>query len=160
MKGGADLNSLVKQRTWDKEVLLWLGADKPLFGALGASKHVVLDLLDLFQPDRLPMDDDATKDVMHDQLTQRLRSFPKGPDSRTVLIVKSIGLLARYGIGLKEFYDWFVGSHTLLILLLECAPEKSEWPDEVRCDPNRLIRYFTEPGMVKDVYAAGGESNA
>ena len=156
MKGIADLKSLVKQRTWDKEVLLWLGPEKPLASALGSTKHIVLDLLDLFPPDNLPPDDDSTKEVLRDQLRQRLRSFQTGPDNRTVLVVKSIGLLARYRVGLKEFYDWFVGSHTILILLLEDAPEKADWPDEVRCDAKRLLGYFEEPGMVKEMYTAKG----
>ncbi len=153
MKGVADLKALVKQRTWDKEVILWLGPEKPLTSALGSTKHVVLDLLDLFQPDNLPPDDDSTKEALCEQLRQRLRSIPKAP---TVLVVKSIGLLARYRVGLKEFYDWFVGSHTILILLLEAAPEKIDWPDEVRCDPKRLLGYFEEAGMVKEIYSAKG----
>ena len=99
MKGEPDLNAMVKQRTWDKEVILWLGAEKPLVSALGSTKHLVLDLLDLFEPDNLPMDDDSTKDVLSEELRERLRSIPKGPDNRTVLIVKSIGLLARYRVG-------------------------------------------------------------
>ncbi len=152
MKREADLKALVKQRTWDKEVLMWLGSEKSLIGALGSAKHVVLDLLDLFQPDNLPPDDDATKDAIHDQLRHRLRAMPKGPDNRTILVVKSIGLLARYKVGLKDFYDWFVGSHTLVALLLEGSTEKTDWPDEVRCDTKRLLDYFNEPGMVKEVY--------
>ena len=71
-----------------------------------------------------------------------------------MLIVKSIGLLARYRVGLKEFYDWFVGSYTILVLLLDEVLEKSNWPDEVRCDPKLLLGYFEEPGMVKEMYAA------
>ena len=46
MKGVADLKALLKQRTWDKEVLLWHGSEKPLIQALGSTKHVVLDLLE------------------------------------------------------------------------------------------------------------------
>ncbi|HOC57945.1 MAG TPA: hypothetical protein PKI20_20165 [Verrucomicrobiota bacterium] len=152
MKGEADLKALVKQRTWDKEVLVWLGTEKSLIGALGSAKHVVLDLLDLFQPDSLPPDDDTTKDAIHGQLCQRLRAIPKGPDNRTVLVVKSIGLLARYKVGLKDFYDWFVGSHTVVALLLEGTVERTDWPDEVKCDTKRLLNYFNEPGMVKEVY--------
>jgi len=126
LKGIADLNALLKQRTWDKEVILWLGAEKPLISALGSTKHVIFDLLDLFTPDNLPIEDDATGEMLREQLRHSLRAKPKGPDNRTILIVKSIGLLARYNIGLKEFYDWFVGSHTIVILVLEDMPEKSD----------------------------------
>lgn len=156
MKGLADFKVLLQQRTWDKEILLWFGPEKPLLDTLGAAKYVELDLLDLFQPESLPIDDDAVKEELRQGLRERLRSIPKGPDNRTVLIVKSIGLLARYETGLNEFYDWFVGSYAMVVLLMENVPEKSDWPDEVRCDAKRLVRYFTEPGMVKDVYDTKG----
>ncbi|HRK67828.1 MAG TPA: hypothetical protein PKY73_09765, partial [Hyphomonas sp.] len=55
-------------------------------------------------------------------------------------------------VGLRDFYDWFVGSHTIVALLLEGTGEKTGWPDEVKCDTKRLLDYFSEPGMVKEVY--------
>lgn len=154
MNGIAALQALLKQRTWDKEVFLWLGSEKSLLDALGSTNRVILDLLDVFDLDNLPVDEDDTKDVLRQGLRLRLKAIPKGPDNRTILVVKSIGLLARYQIGLKEFYDWFVGSHTVVALFLGILPEKASWPEEVHCDAKRLIDYFAEPGMVKDVYAA------
>lgn len=156
LKGVSELQALLKQRTWDKEVLLWLGPEKSLVDALGSARYEILDLLDLFDPEDLPVDDDETRDALCRHLRQRLKEIHKGPDNRTVLVVKSIGLLARYEIGLKEFYDWFIGSHTVVALLLEGIPEMTTWPEEVRCDPKLLLRYFAEPGMVKEVYAANG----
>ena len=156
MKGVADFKALVQQRTWDKDVLLWLGPEQSLLTALATTRYVELDLLDLFQPDNLPADDDATKAFLRQRLRERLRSISKGPGNHTVLVVKSIGILARYDTGLNEFYDWFVGSHALVVLLMENIPEKSEWPDEVRCDTKRLVGYFAEPGMAKEVYDARG----
>jgi hypothetical protein len=156
LKGPTELRSLLKQRTWDKDVLLWLGSEKSLFETLGSAEPVVLDLLDLFDLDDLPVDEDETKAVLCAHLRQRLKAIPKGPDHPTVLVVKSVGLLARYNAGLKEFYDWFVGSHTVVILLLEGVTERTDWPEEVRCDAKRLLGYFTEADMVKDVYAANG----
>lgn len=132
MKGGNEFRALLKHRTWDKEVLLWLGPDKSLLEALASTKHVTLDLLDLFDVNKLPIDDDETKDELRDRLRQRLKDISKGPDNRTVLVVKSVGLLARYNVGLKEFYDWFIGSYTLVVLLLEGVVEQTDWPDEVR----------------------------
>jgi hypothetical protein len=156
LKDTSELQALLKQRTWDKEVLLWLGSEKSLIEALGQTNYTTLDLLDLFDPDCLPADDEATRDALIAGLRQRLRATPKGPDHRTVLVVKSIGLLARYKTGLKEFYDWFVGSHTVVALLLEGLPDTSKFPTEVRCDNNRLFSYFSEPGMLKSIYAAKG----
>ncbi len=154
MKGGNELRALLNHRTWDKEVLLWHGSEKSLLEALASTKHVTLNLLDLFDVNKLPIDDDETKDELRERLRQRLRAIPKGPGNRTVLVVKSIGLLTRYNVGLKEFYDWFIGSYTLVVLLLEGVVEGTEWPDEVRYEAKRLYDYFAEPGMVKEIYAA------
>ena len=156
MSGIEEFRALVKQRTWDKDVLLWRGPEKSLAEALTSAKHPTLDLLDLFDVNKLPIDDDETRDELRTQLRQRLRAIPKGPDNRTVLIVKSIGLLARYNVGLKEFYDWFISSHTLVVLLLESIVEPGKWPDDVRCEAKRLTDYFAVPTMVKAVYTSQG----
>jgi len=156
LKGITDLRILLKQRTWDKELVLWLGSEKSLLDAFGLIKCVSLDLLDLFELDSLPADDDETHNVLRERLRTRLKAIPKGHDNRTVLVVKSIGLLARYRIGLKEFYDWFVGSHTVVVLVLDGMPAKTNWPEEVHCDAKQLLNYFAEAGMVKDIYAVNG----
>lgn len=156
MKTSNDLRALLKNRTWDKEVLLWVGPEKVLSEAVSSSNHITLDLLDLFDIEKLPIDEDETKNELRDRLRQHLKAIPRGPDNRTVLLVRSVGLLARYKVGLKEFYDWFIGSYALLILLLGEVAEQAKWPDEVRCQPKRLLDYFTEPGMVKEIYGAQG----
>lgn len=152
MKSATHLQALVKSRSWDKEILLWAGSQKSLQEALSTDTFITLDLLDLFDPANLPIDDDATRDQLRDRLRSHLKKIHPGPDNRVILVVKSIGLLARYGVGLTLFYDWFVGSFTLVILLLEGGPETTEWPEEVRCESNRLLKYFSEPGMVKEVF--------
>ena len=80
--------------------------------------------------------------------------FDQPSDVLAIGIVKSIGLLVRYKVGLKEFYDWFIGSHTVVALVLEGLPENTDWPEEVRCDPKHLFDYFAEAGMVSDIYGA------
>jgi hypothetical protein len=156
MKSAAHLQALVKSRSWDKEILLWAGSEKSLQQALGTEKFIILDLLDLFDPSNLPLDDDDTRDQLRDRLRSRLKEIHPGPDNRVILVVKSIGLLARYSVGLTMFYDWFVGSFTLVILLLEGGEETTDWPEEVRCESSRLVKYFSEPGMVKEVFSTNG----
>jgi len=156
LNGIKEFRGLLKQRTWDKEVLLWLGPDKHLFDAVASIKYVTLDLLDLFDVNKLPIDEDETRVKLRNQLRQKLKAIPKGPDNRTVLVVKSIGLLARYKVGVKEFYDWFIGSHTLVVLVLESLEKQGKWPEDVRCEAKLLLDYFAEPTMVKQTYAAEG----
>ncbi len=153
MMPAAQLQALLSLRSWDKEVVLWVGSEKALQETLGTTKHTVLDLLDLFDPESLPVDDEETRDQLRDRLRTRLKAIERGPGNRVVLVVRSIGLLARYDVGLKEFYDWFVGDFTLVILQLELGTEKVEWPEEVACEPNHLLGYFSEPGMVKAVFS-------
>lgn len=154
MKSAAQLQALVNQRAWDKEVLLWIGPEKSLIDALGSVRFRVLDLLDLFDVNNLPGDADETREYLRDRLHEHLKAIPKGPDDRSVLIVRSIGLLARYNVGLTVFYDWFIGSFALAILILDDVVDRTEWPEDVRCDTTRLVGYFAEPGMVKDVFSA------
>lgn len=153
MKPAAQLKPLLSSRSWDKEVVLWLGSETTLKETLGKTKHVLLDLLDLFDPDSLPIDEEQTSDQLHDRLRAKLKSVQHGPGNRVVLVVQSIGLLARYEVGLKEFYDWFIGDFSMVILVLDLGTDKFEWPEEVVCEPNHLLGYFSEPGMVKEVFS-------
>lgn len=156
MKTAADLAALVRQRTWDKDLVLWIGSEKALRDALSEVPHNVLDLLDLFDEDRLPMDDEETRAQLIGALRKKLRSMNAAPDRRTVLVVRSIGLLARYRVGVKEFYDWFCGDFAMAVLVLEGPMEDSLWPEDVVCDPDRLIDYFQAPGVVKQVFGEKG----
>jgi hypothetical protein len=151
MKPPAELKSLVEQRTWEKEVVLWVGTETALAKLLGPVHHATLDLLDLFDEDKLPMDDEETRQCMVAVLSTRLQAIPTGPGTRVVLVVTSIGLLARYAVGLREFYDWFCGDFSMVVLLLERTLEETQWPEEVSCDSDRLLGYFQEP-MVKQVF--------
>src|SRR2546428_593621 len=107
MKTVADLVALTRQRAWDKDLVLWIGSEKALMEAIGEIPHIVLDLLDLFDEDRLPMDDEETRAQLIGGLRRTLRAMDTSPERHPVLIVRSTGLLARYRAGVKEFYDWF-----------------------------------------------------
>jgi hypothetical protein len=156
VKRPSELTTLVRQRTWDKDVVLWVGAEADLLDALAHVKIATLDLLDLFDEANLPTDDEEIRSHLTRELRARLRAIPTAPENRTVLIVKSVGLLARYNVGTSEFYKWFCGDFAMVVLLLEAMPEKTEWPDEIVCDGNRLLSYFSEPDVVKHVFAGKG----
>lgn len=144
-----ELAELVRQRTWDKELLLWFGPEIKLLPIL-ASIHVdVFDLLDLFDPASIPVDHDDVRQHLSQALRQRLKSIPRVAARRTALIVRSAGLLARYRVGVQDFYDWFCDDFTMVILLVEGRCSEGEWPDEVNCVPDRLVEYFTDSGMIK-----------
>ncbi len=48
MKPATELALLCQQRTWDKDLILWVGSETRLQQLLGTLPVVVLDLLDLF----------------------------------------------------------------------------------------------------------------
>jgi hypothetical protein len=50
------------------------------------------------------------------------------------------GLLVRYKVGLKDFYDWFVNSQTVVVLPLEGLPEQ----------PNGRVQDKLQPGWTND----------
>jgi hypothetical protein len=141
----------VAQRNWDKEIILWVGPEVDLLGAINGAHIEALDLLDLFNPSSLPIDDEETRDVLTRKLRAKLQSIQRGPEQRVVLVVKSVGLLARYDIGVKELYDWFVGSFTMVILVLEPTSTGIDWPEDVECETGRIQHYFTTPGSVKQI---------
>jgi hypothetical protein len=152
MKTAADLAALTRQKTWDKDVVLWVGSEHALLHTLGQLSYTVLDLLDLFDEDCLPMDNEETQA----HLRRQLRSLQAGSERRTVLIVKSIGLLARYHAGVREFYEWFCDDFAMVVLLLDGLLEERPWPEEVTCDTDSLLKYFDTPGVVKQVFGEKG----
>jgi hypothetical protein len=133
-----------------------MGPEDSLQRALGQARVEVLDLLDLFNPDRLPMNEEETRDQLLHALRQKLQTIQVGPAHRTVLVVKSIGLLARYDAGVKEFYEWFCSDFGMVVLALDGILEDLKWPEEVVCEPDRLFKYFTESERVKEVYGEKG----
>jgi hypothetical protein len=148
------LSELIRQRTWDKELLLWFGPEVKLLPFL-ASIHVeILDLLDLFDAAKMPVDDDDVRQHLSQSLRQRLKSIPRAPGGRTALIVRSAGLLARYRVGVQDFYDWFCDDFAMAILLIEGGCSEKDWPDEVECAQGKLVEYFRDPGMIKRLIGA------
>jgi hypothetical protein len=154
MQAYDELTELVRQRTWDKELILWLGPESTLQPLL-ASVHVeTLDLLDLVEPASMSVDDDEVRRQLSQSLRQRLKSIPREASRRTALIVKSSGLLARYRVGVRDFYDWFCDDFAMAIILIEGRCSESEWPDEVICASDKLVEYFRDPGMIKRLIGA------
>ena len=156
MKTAPKLAALLRQRTWDKDVVLWVGSESALIEVLGQTPHEILDLLDLFDEGNLPMDDADTQERLTTAIRERLQAMPTGPAGRTVLVVKSVGLLARYKVGTREFYEWFCGDFSMVVLVLDSVLENTGWPEEVICDADRLLGYFEEPHVVKHVFGAKG----
>jgi len=152
MKTAADLAALVRQETWDKDVVLWAGPTTTLLGVIGETHHVVLDLLDLFDEDRLPMDDEETRMQLIQGVRSRLKSSSTGPRARAGLVVRSTGLLARYHAGVHVFYEWFCSDFAMVVLVLEPVSDGTAWPEYVNCDENLLLKYLTEPGVVKEAF--------
>jgi len=72
MKTAVDLAALTRQKTWDKDVVLWVGAEHALLHTLGQTAYAVLDLLDLFDEDCLPMDHEETQAHLRRSLRHRL----------------------------------------------------------------------------------------
>ncbi len=151
MTAADDLKARVALKTWDKEIVLWVGAEQELMQAVNGAHVLVLDLLDLFDPKSLPIDSDETHDTLVKQLRAWLKAVERKPGARIVLVVKSVGLLVRYGGGTNEFYNWFIGSFTMVVLHLKATNPRIDWPRDVECDGKRMLNYFASPGTVKQI---------
>jgi len=149
MPGTDELCRLVGQRTWDKELNLWVGPERELRTLLEGAKLETLDLLDLIVSD-FPADDDEIRLHLARAIRQHVKSISRERGQRMVLIVLSAGLLARYGVGVREFYDWFCDDFSMVFLVVEGRCSDMHWPEEVECRPNQLIDYFSETsGLIK-----------
>lgn len=149
-----ELTNLLRQRTWDRELILWFGAESKLLPFLTNVQVEILDLLDMFDPDVLPADEDEVRRHLSQSLRKCLQSIPRKANKRTALIVRSAGLLARYRVGVQDFYNWFCDDFSLAILLIEGRCNERDWPDEVECASDKLVEYFTNSDLVKRLIEA------
>ena len=102
----------------------------------------------------LSIDDDEVRQHLSRSLRKRLQAVDRASGKRIALLVRSAGLLARYSVGVRDFYEWFCDDFSLAILLVERLATGEDWPDEVDCNPDRLLEYFAEPGMAKRQFGA------
>lgn len=145
----AELSQLVGQRTWDKELNLWVGPERQLREQLEGLRVETLDLLDLIEVD-VAADDDDVRLQLARAIRQHVKAIPRERGQHVVLIVLSAGLLARFGVGVREFYEWFCDDFSMVFLVVEGRCTDVEWPEEVECHPNQLIDYFSETsGLIK-----------
>lgn len=153
----ADFTRLASQRTWDKDVVVWVGAEASLLAALpgmsGLNRSTV-DLLDFLQEGDLPDDDDDVAAVLRRVLRSRLAELAPPGGQRRILIVKSVGILVRYNLGLREFFDWFCCDRAMVVLLVDATPERIGFPLGIECRPRLLLDYFHRPDLAKHLVVA------
>jgi hypothetical protein len=169
-----ELAQLVQQRTWDKELVVWFGPESKLLPALTGVQVETLDLLDLFTtwaglsetgmrasemlahvgPASQLTDDDDIRQYLTRSLCKWLQSLDRRGGKRTALLVRSAALLARYRVGVRDFYEWFCDDFSMVILLVERPAAEEQWPEEVECNPNRMVEYFSENDTTKRQFQA------
>jgi len=159
MKSLADLRKLIAQKTWDKDVVLWVGPLPPLRALLASLGQPVtpseIDLLDLLSEQSIPDSDEDIGLAIKARLRSDLQTLRSSGTSRRVLIVKSAALLTRYSVGLKEFFDWFVGDHAMVVLVLDGVPSAPKsLPAEIELRPDWLLRSLLRPDLAKHVFSA------
>lgn len=149
MTKSAELSQLVSQRTWDKELNLWVGPERLLREQLEGLRVETLELLDLIVGD-VSADYDDVRLQLTRAIRQHVKAIPRERGQHVVLIVLSAGLLARFGVGVREFYEWFCDDFSMVFLVVGGRCTDVDWPEEVECHPNQLIDYFSETsGLIK-----------
>ncbi len=111
------LRDLVDQPLWSKQVIVWIGERSRLDQLLQGKSQRLLDILALIPDDdnglRTPRSRQTGYVLGWIEAVQGLR--PTGP-KRVILRVRNAALLAKLGIGLEPFFDWFAGSSTMTVL--------------------------------------------
>lgn len=144
-----ELSQLIAQRTWDKELNLWVGPERQLRAALEGGKLETLDLLDLIADD-VPADDDDIRLYLARAIRQYVKSISREKGQRMILIVLSAGLLAKYGVGVREFYEWFCDDFSMVFLVVEGHCSNIHFPEDVECHPKQMVDYFcATSGLIK-----------
>jgi hypothetical protein len=138
--------ALLDRPSWSKDVVVWVGSGEVLGSALEKARQVELDLLDLFPEDEaLPASRDDRADLLRGQLDAKLQQVRPTDAERIVLRVRNAALLARYGVGLRSFYDWFGGARTLAVLEIN-RTRPVQLPSAVTAnitfDTDALVEYF------------------
>jgi hypothetical protein len=106
MNATAELPQLVSQRTWDKELNLWVGPTQELCALLEGVKLETLDLLDLILDD-VPADDDDIRRYLAQAIRQHVRAISRERGQRMVLIVRSAGCWPGMALGSASFTSGF-----------------------------------------------------
>jgi hypothetical protein len=141
-----DFKAILELPSWSKDVVVWAGSRNTLDQMLEGMNKLEIDLLDLF-PDNevLPVGQEDRAELLDRKLDKHLQTLkPKGT-ARVVLRVRNAALLARYGVGLQRFYDWFAGSRSLTVLevgQLRPIALPSHCAGIIEFDSNRLVAYF------------------
>jgi hypothetical protein len=140
------LQNLVQRPDWSKNVLVWIGDRAALASALVGTTQVDLDLLDLLpDDDDLPPARDDRTETLRQRLEERLRQLRTDGKDRVALRVRNAALLARYGVGLRSFYDWFGGSQTMTVLEIDRVKPinlPGTVAGAIHLDPDELANYF------------------
>jgi hypothetical protein len=141
-----EFRSLLDRPSWSKDVAVWIGNGAALSELLQNMNKQDLDLLELFPDDEaLPVTRDDRAELLGHRLDQTLQAIrPAGPE-RMVLRVRNVALLARYGVGLQSFFDWFGGSKTFVVLEINrvkavALPESIM--GSIGFDADWLVEYF------------------
>jgi len=111
------LRDLVDQPLWSKQVIVWIGERSRLDQLLQGKSQRLLDVLALIpDDDQWPSDPEERADWLRSRLDEAVQGLrPAGP-KRVILRVRNAALLAKLGIGLEPFFDWFAGSSTMTVL--------------------------------------------
>ena len=82
-----ELSQLLRQRTWDKELNLWVGPERQLRPLLDGLKVETLDLLDVIDDD-WPVEDEDIRRPFAQAIRQRLKAIPRERGQRLVVVAE------------------------------------------------------------------------
>jgi hypothetical protein len=147
-----------------KHVYVWNDDADSLLGMLGED---LAEELDLSSDIEIGTVVDETNEVVvrrnvEKKLERRLSELYAETQKRNkqqVLVVTSSSILARYKIGLTAFFSYYLGDHTMVILMVPKTKAVGDLnlPEYVKYDPNETLKYLSIVAQPENVI--GGNEN-
>lgn len=154
-------SELNERPKYGKRVFAWVGSQDKLYAVLPSeiTKPINISGLQFHQNS-----EDVKRDIRN-TLNNKLQEITAGLRSQQILVVEDAVLLARYGVEITGFYDWYVGDKTMVIFLIPDL-DKAESRMQDICDigggciefkKEKILRYFGshigDENIIKEVTA-------
>ena len=144
-----------------KHVYVWNGDANSLLEILGEDITEELDLSSDIEIGTAA--DEASEVVLGRKIERKLEgrlselyAEIRKRNKQQVLVVTSSSILARYKIGLTAFFSYYLGDHTMVILMVPKTKAVGDLnlPEYVKYDPNETLKYLSILAQPENVIGA------
>lgn len=142
-----------------KHVFVWNDEKAQFFELVGKDLIMELDVAAATQFTESEVDEMSIRRKIEKTLQAKLSSLYEQvckEDKQQLLVVTSASILARYGVGLTAFYDFYLGDRTMVVFIVP-KPKNMDFlifPEYVRYDPEGTLKYLANLAGFENVVEA------